>query len=544
MAKGKETVKNYLTEEFFELASEYINEHPEGPLDNPYGKMWAVKTDHSNPTKEKETPQMDESPEPTSAEVGVFDSCARDAAVPVVKEDDEEVLIDSTWHNQGMTAKKQLELELENKRDRLDPKNKLKDRTIWEYDSKLKEIKYALEDFPLSGKERSALSDEIRALEREAVGYIPKTMREAYDKSLKDYDALCHLTEDQLRQAARMLDDEKFDDMGEMLEDLEPRKKEIEAAYENVLKEHEGLTKRLCDLIEYRTRGTNGKDGFFEPTEERREMFGMMDGENGDSYIARLIETDQEVPDTILQIDKKVAEAESRWQRIASLSPEEMDTVKMNWRKTMASIMKRGALASNMPTVELERLLTWKHDIHEIRYGCLHTKSPTAVDLATGRQYGRNIVRWKPDSVCATFFCGDSLLLEKDGRNYCACSLVTRPSPVSFLPENTGLIDGLKKGELDVGISGLNQYACTPFIELQMHGNPTAAAIESISFGSEADALNLSPDAIETIIGMGIRTYLGARRADLDESGHLAVEEGAKAMPPEEESTTINTAEQ
>ena len=143
------------------------------------------------------------------------------------------------------------------------------------------------------------------------------------------------------------------------------------------------------------------------------------------------------------------------------------------------------------------------------KYGCLHTLNPQKKDNLTGKQYGRCVIRWKPQIAVTTMLCSDSLCLAHGRNDYVNPCLVTDPSPCCFNPENKDFIDKLKKGDMNIGLDLMCHSLGTPYIELQYHGAKQydASGIDSISFGSKDDVLNLSEKARKAIKEHDIPCY-------------------------------------
>ena len=475
----------------------------------------------------------------------------------------------------GRRAKRELNEEQAQKGRRLNPKAEVKEKRLEELNDRLSRLmSEGLDDYPMVRAEEDELATDLRVLAAElgdavTIKGLPET--KAYEKAFSDYRALCKDTDAKIKAVKGLLKMSKeadFADAEEIIEELGGRQEEIEAAYKKIYDTHDNLSSVLCERIEGSMYGEKADKG---GSEDDRRQFAPLHGEDGKAYMKRMKENgrEKEIPATIRNIDRQVERAERRWQRIAALSPDEMETVKRNWKKTIDNLMLRSSLATNIGPMGLEGVLTGhlksQHDLTKKgkrfegenegaafgiiggredgpryrftrnqfgtekglsedeyeKYGCMHSKTPVKDDNFTGGQYGRNVIRWKPESVVATFFCGDSLCLQRDDLNYCNCSLLSNPSPASFNPANSALIDELRKGPMAVGLEGLNHYNNSPYIELQFHGkdNMGANAIESISFGNEDDARNLSPAAIAAIHDNGILVYLRDKEVDISDSG-------------------------
>lgn len=493
------------------------------------------------------------------------------------RKDEQEKAEEKGRYGFGRRAKRELDAEQTRKVRMLEPKAETKEKRLEELTDRLSDLRSdGLDDYPMVKAEEDELATDLRVLAAElgdavTIKSLPETKE--YEKAFSDYRVLCKDTDAKIRTVKKLLGMSKesdFVDAEEILDELDHRQEEIESAYKRIYSTHDALSKALCERIEGSLYGEKADKG---TDEGERQQFGTLHGEDGKAYMKRMKSNgrEKEIPATIRNIDRQVERAERRWQRIAALSPDEMETVKRNWKKTIDNLMLRSALATNIGPMGLEGVLTGHlKSQHELtkkgkrfegenegaafsiiggmedgpryrftrnqfgtdkgmdegeyeKYGCLHSKTPVKDDNLTGGQYGSNVIRWKPESVVATFFCGDSLCLQRDSLNYCNCSLLSNPSPASFNPENTDLIDELKKGALAVGLEGLNHYNNAPYIELQFHGrdNMGADAVESISFGNENDARNLSPTAIAAIRENGIVVYLRNKEVEISEDGTL-----------------------
>lgn len=148
---------------------------------------------------------------------------------------------------------------------------------------------------------------------------------------------------------------------------------------------------------------------------------------------------------------------------------------------------------------------------------------PDKEDNLTGCQYGRNVIRWKPYKTVATMTFTDSLCLARDELNYVNPCLVSDPSPCCFNPENQDMVDTFKRKAVNIGLDSICDWAGTPYVELQFHGEDQydASAIESISFGSMNDFRNLSAKAIQKIRENNIELYVGDKPMKLDKQGNV-----------------------
>lgn len=468
-------------------------------------------------------------------------------------------------HGFAARAMEKAQLEREDKLNRINPSPDALRRKYVEYSSKLKGAKDAINP-PYSHADVDSIEDDIKGLCQEAgiKNYKDRSKYQEYRQRRTEYRQLEEVAKKEINEAERRLNSDKFDSLDDFIERLRGRGKQIDDAYDEVLGALHSLYDEICDEIDAAEKGL--KVGGLREVE--KEQFGMLKGETGKLYQARMrgLGRGKEIPETIKRVDTMVEQAERRWQRVAALSPQEFETVKANWRKTVFNLLGRTALATNSFPEGLNGILEGhlksQHELAEKgklfdnphpesgvwgiiggnenmpryrftrkvfgtkpgmseeqyeKYGCLHTRMPVKDDNYTGGQYGRNVIRWKPGTVCATMFCGDSICLSGDGINYCTCSPISNPSPASFNPKNRQAIEELKKGPLNFGLKSLCRLFGTPYIEIQLHGanRPTAEEIESISFNSKADMAMLSPMAVAKIRELNIPTYIQDRETHL-----------------------------
>ena len=476
---------------------------------------------------------------------------------------DEAPAMDAIYHRYGATANRLLSREQEKRKERLDPRASPEDRKLAECASILRDYQVALEALPLSDEEERDLTDDLNTLCDEVEDRKAKELRENFKAAISSYHELADKTKHQLEKGDALLDRQDVGDLEELFEELATRGKELDEAYKAIRMAHLDAADALCAQIEYETKGKDGKDGYTSPEPDRAQMMGLLDGETGGAYKRRM---GRLTPPTLETIDEKVANAERRWQRVAALSPDEMEVVKKNWRKTFDNVLSRSAFATNVTVGALERLLlsatekrgrgrpkkdktpntyaailgenengarerfiqnqfttpdsTLAKNDYE-RYGSLNTKAPTDSGRFIGSQYGDVVIRWKKSGVCATFFCGDSLCLQRDSLTECNCSLVSTPSPCSFSPENKAFIYLLKERVLDIGIEDLMSLLHIPMVELQFHGGIDPAAIDSISFPDKTHVSVLSKKALETIQSLGVDCYIGQETAGFTNDGLL-----------------------
>ena len=454
-------------------------------------------------------------------------------------------------------ASKKLETERDKDEHTLNPQPNKTKRKQAELELRLKYLKEALEDEPLTDEEELMMQEDVQSLRDEAhmqEGDVLMSER-IYKEALEAYHNLFEDTDRRYEEIEHLLDEKEFEDAEKRLEELEARKEEMRRLYLLIGNAYEQCAGALLLIAEEANRKSEVRGGS-EDGDDDAGVVGMRYGEDAGEYAKRIGE--ERMPATLRHIDKTVESAERQWQRIAALSPEEMRTIKRNWKKTIANVLERASVGSNMFIDSLERLLAKNGDgkdgamaatlgnadakellkesplmpqnrflenqfgIREkegeeksgdtaICYACLHSKLPRKGDANIGGKWGNIVVRWKPKAIAGTFFCGDSLVLCFDEVTYCKCSLLTNPSPCSFSPDNTELIASLKSAPLDVGVKGLMKASGAAYIEVQLHGMGVygkAEAIESITFESELDIANLSASATAKISELGIKVYV------------------------------------
>lgn len=518
-----------------------------------------------------DAPATDQAPEGDNSTMDINDTIARfDALLAKFGTEgksapvgDEAPAMDAIYHRYGATANRLLAREQEKRKERLDPRASPEDRKLAECASVLRDYQVALESMPLSDEEEKDLVSDLDNLCEEVEDRKAKELRENFKAAISSYHELADKTQHQLEKGEKMLEQQDVGDLEELFEELATRGKELDEAYKAIRMAHLDAADALCAQIEYETKGKDGKDGYTSPEPDRAQMMGLLDGETGGAYKRRM---GRLTPRTLETIDERVAHAERRWQRIAALSPDEMEVVKKNWRKTFDNLLSRSAFATNVTVSVLERLLlsatekrgrgrpkkdktpntyaailgenengarerftqnqfttpdnTLSKNDYE-RYGSLNTKAPTDSGRFIGSQYGDVVIRWKKSGVCATFFCGDSLCLLKDSLAESNCSLVSTPSPCSFSPEDKAFIYLLKERVLDIGVEDLMSLLRIPMVELQYHGGLDPAAIDSIAFPDKTNVSALSAKALETIKSLGVDCYIGLEPAGFTNEGML-----------------------
>lgn len=472
-----------------------------------------------------------------------------------------------------LTARATKELALEKARDRarLSPKPTHEGQALEEARLQLAELRILLDDKPIERDELASMENDINALRTEAGGKYTENLKEwvAFNEALTAYKALTATARSGLREASVALSAEDLDDFGEAIEKLTDLDKAIEKAAEALRKAYEALSVNLENEIAYAERHQSGE------ALETGEMLlmGFNPGETGAMFKARLVKVDlaDEFPPTLEKIDEVVEEAERRWQMVATMSPWEMENIKKNFYRTMTALFERSAFATNMDIGTLDTLLRegeWRKTTpfdprgmggkmvksgyggnHAWRrftelqfktderlsmrfwekYGLLHSELPSESDTDLGGEYGDIVVRWHKPSVATTFFCGNSLCLQRNSLNYCACSLTSLPSPCSFSPECKKLIDALKRGPLtDITLDEFQEMLRIPYVELQFHGanSQTLDAMDSVSFATKDEVRALTAKAVERLAWLNVDVYIGGRPADIGEKGEITYTDG------------------
>ncbi len=486
-------------------------------------------------------------------------------------------------------AVKAAELELERKRSRIDPEPTSAKRRQRELLVRLQDAAIAIEDGGDSFDVEAVKSDLERLCKEAGVKDVKSFRNNAeYERLVKACKEAEETAAKEVSLAKKRLEEMEFTDIEDTIARIEDRGRQLDEMRGSAIEALKALYGEICDRVDNTERGAK-RGGV---TDYGKLQKAPLIGENSKAYQARMRKLGRasEVPETIKGLDEVIEVAERRWQRVASLSPEDFATVKANWRKTVFNLMNRASIATNMYFSDLNDLFeghlssrnelplskrgkkkgpsifkvigntgrsaldrftantfgtkkTLSDEEHE-KYGVLHTRFPSESDKAIGAQFGRNVVRWKPESVVATMFCGDSICHGISGWDYQACPLVSDPSPVSFDPGSLNTIEELRKGPLNLGLISLCRQLRVPYIELQLHGNeaPTVDDIESVSFLLEEDFQMLSNEAVETIKELGIEVYLGGERMEISDNGEL-VEVGEANVEEEEKEVSDLTEE-
>lgn len=431
----------------------------------------------------------------------------------------------------------------------------------------LREIEWDLDDPPDTKLETENMVRDLDTLRKEAgmkkldESFPPFA---AYRQKWKEYENFKKESRQMLKTAETAMERHRYDMAETILTSLKDRPDAINGKYKEVLAAYDAVNDALCDLLDSQGNSRGAKDP--NALSAEKNGYGMMEGENSKDYQKRMksIGKGKDIPETVKKIDNIVAQTERRWRSVAGISKDEFETVKKNFRKSFSNLMKRCSLASNVSIAGLNGILEGhlktQHDLtpkgkryddgnfsHNAiiggnedmprykftrkcfgtdrgmdeskyeKYGCLHLLNPSKEDNSMGGQYGKNVIRWKPHKAVATMTFSDSLCLSRDGLNYVNPCLVTDPSPCCFNPENQDMVETLREKPVNIGLDSMCDWAGTPYIELQLHGEDQydAEAIESISFGSVADVKNLSKAAVQKILDNNIEIYVGDRKIDL-----------------------------
>ena len=475
----------------------------------------------------------------------------------------------------GNAVARQERLELQKKRDRINPKPKGEDKAIAQLQEELRDFRYYLIEVQEPRlKELTNMEYEIGELTAESEMGDPEDVVLAYKdykEAMEDFNLLMKRTRFQLDVMSALLENKEIDPAEELAVDLRNRGKELDKAYSTLYKAYDEVTEALCDIIAEAKAEKGDFKGGLSHVEKRG--FGMLQGESGQSYQIRQrkLGNGKVIPKTIRLIDRKVEETEQRWRSVAGISQSDFWRIKANWRKTMRATMRKSSIAVNLTDSALDKMLVdclhsvakdldesnWqvmvigakgleaaaeltqrmygtekslKADDRE-KYGCLHTIVPTEKDNIIGSQYGDIVVRLKPHKVVATMLCGDSLCMQRDGLNFMSPSLLCSPSPCSFSPDEKVIIDHLRTEAYDLSAVELAKLFRLAYIEIQLHGRDqyNADSIESISFGSDQDLANLSYAAYEAIQKFQIPMYIKDKPVVIAEDGEIKTKDEVEA---------------
>ena len=471
----------------------------------------------------------------------------------------------------GNVVARQEQLELQRKRDRINPKPKGDDKAVAQLQAELRDFHYYLiEAQETREKGLADMEYEIGELTAESEMGDPEDVVAAYKDykaAVEDFKELMKRTRFQLDVMSALLERKEIDPAEELAVDLRNRGKELDKTYVALYKAYDAVTEALCDIIAEAKAEKGDVKGGLSHVEKRG--FGMLSGESGKAYQMRQrkLGNGKVIPKTIKNIDRKVEETEQRWRSVAGISQSDFWHIKANWRKTVRATMRKSSIAVNMTDTALNQMLEdCMHSVAENldesnwqvmvigakgleaaaeltqrmygtekslkaedreKYGCLHTIVPTEKDNIIGSQYGDIVVRLKPHKVVATMLCGDSLCMQRDGLNFMSPSLLCSPSPCSFSPDEKDIINHLRSEAYDLSAVDLAKMFRLAYIEIQLHGRDqyNADSIESISFGSDQDLANLSYDAYETIQQYQIPMYIKDKSVVIADDGEIKTAE-------------------
>ena len=441
---------------------------------------------------------------------------------------------ETSGKNEGFAenALKEERKEKARKLDRLNPQPTERMKHLQEIEVSLREIGWEAEDSLKSRDEIEAMISDIDSLRREAG---MKKIDESFDPYGRFRRASIEYIEkkktfrkyfDAAKESIEKQEDRKAD---ELVASLKDDPKELKDAYQKVVDSYGQLCDALIAIIDT-NRGGGDKVEAVGVSEVSKVGFGLIEGENLESYSKRMksIGRAKDIPSTIRDIDEKTDKTERQWRSVAGISIDEFDTVKENWKRSVQGFMRKCGLASNMKIAEANRLVGGGRELpdnengdgiiasngnpvkQDIKYGCLHSITPTKKDNEIGDPYGFIVVRWKPNCVVATMTFGDSIDIENSESTFESPCLVTDASPCCFNPLKQDVVNDLKKGTIDIGIETVGKMFGIPYVELQFHGKGwyKPESVESISFWCEDDLKNLSQSAVEQIVKNKIPVFI------------------------------------
>ena len=452
------------------------------------------------------------------------------------------------------------------KLDRLNPQPTEELQKVQDINAELREVEWDMADLPDSKDDAMNMLADIDNLREEAGieklddSFVPYA---EYRSLWNGYYEIKKESVELLKAIKTYVGNRDTKKAEELISTLKRNIKKLNNGYGAVKESYENVCSSLSAIADTRDewRGLNSPAA----TEVMKHGFGLMDGENGARYQKRMhtIGRGNEIPKTIKKVDENVRIAETRWRSIAGISPSSFKTIKENWQKSIRRLTSKVALASNVKIADLNRILEGRYGVKKrgrkpdteetelissngedilrkidndcfgtdgsIRFGCLHSITPIDGDNDIGGAYGKIVVRWKPHSVVATMLLGNSLDIASGSSSGIMPSLFSDPSPCSFAPENRNMIENFADGEKELNLNTLCELAKVPYIELQLHGEGkyNAEDIESISFGSEDDYMNVSAIGDAVIDEYGIPIFIGdnpiEEEADNNDNNQLGV---------------------
>ena len=441
--------------------------------------------------------------------------------------------------------------------DRINPKPTEEQKKFQDINADLREVEWDMADLPDSRNDAMSMLADIDNLRDEAgIDKLDDSFPSyaEYRNLWNGYYKLKKESRELLDAIKNYIENKDLKKAKEIIISLKDNINEMNGRYGKVIDSYEKLCSELMSIADSRDdwRGSSNPAS----TETMKNGFGMIEGEDGKKYEKRMRSLGRwkDIPKTITGIDDRIAQTERRWRSVAGISPDEFKVIKENWQKSWRALSGKISVASNMKISDLNGILEGRYgkkkrgrkpeneedelmsDLGdrfvssigescfskdgEIRYGVLHTLNPVDGDNDVGGEYGQIVVRWKPQSVVATILFGNSLDMAAGSSNGMMPSLLSEPSPCSFAPENRTLIDMLKSSPCDLDLKKVCDLADVPYVEVQMHGSGgyKAEDIQSISFGSEDDYLNVSAMGDTIVEEFGIPLYIGGKPIE-DEEG-------------------------
>lgn len=423
------------------------------------------------------------------------------------------------------------------KLDRLNPQPTEKLKHLQDIEVGLRELGYDVADVIKSIDEIETMLADIDSLRKEA-GI--KKIDESFDPYAKFRDATRKYIERKntftkyFNAAKESLGKQEERKSEELLASLKEEPKVLKDSYQTVVDTYSKLCDSLTAIIDNSNDGDEKGERIGEG-EVEKNGFGLIAGENFKSYSNRMksIGRGKEIPKTIRDIEDKIEKTERQWRSVAGISLDEFEKVKENWKRSVQMLMTKCSLACNMKIAEVNDLLGGKElnterkpkgreksdgiigdsvskASNDVKYGCLHSITPTQRDNEIGESYGGIVVRWKKHCVVSTMTFGDSIDIESSDTTFETPCLVTDASPCCFNPLKQDAVNALKNGVLDIGLETSRTIFGIPYIELQFHGDGwyKPQSVDSISFECEDDIRNLSQSAIEQIVKNKIAVYV------------------------------------
>ena len=261
----------------------------------------------------------------------------------------------------GASVARQEQLELQKKRDRINPLPKGDDKAVAQLQAELRDFRYYLIEAQEQREQGlSNMEYEIGELTAESGMGDPEDVVSSYKDykaGVDDFKELMRRTRYQLDVMSALLEQKEIDPAEELAVDLRERGKQLDKSYKTLYDAYDAVVEALCDIIaEDKAEKGDSQGGL---THVERRGFGMLSGESGKAYQTRQrkLGKGKDIPKTIKYIDQKVEEAEQRWKSVAGISQSDFWRIKANWRKSIRATMRKSSIALNLTASALDGML-------------------------------------------------------------------------------------------------------------------------------------------------------------------------------------------